>query len=81
MSGHEPTFVKVLETSSQTDIAIIKSALEGVVEYYIRNENVAATLPYLYAALMVAEDDVPRVTEILSEFRFNIIGLKTGSPQ
>lgn len=69
-------YVLVLRTFSQVDIAMIKSLLEGNVEYYFKDENFMSIRPLLEPAiLMVREDYVEEVRELLSDFELNYLGV------
>ena len=69
-------FIKILKTFSQVDIAMIKSMLEGNVEYYFKDENFMSVRPLLEPAiLMVREDYEDEVRELLNSFELNYMGL------
>ena len=58
-SNPESTFVKVLETDPLSDIALIKSVLDGEgIQYFIQGENATFLQPMGPAILMVAREDV-----------------------
>jgi hypothetical protein len=71
-------FVKILETGSLTDIALIKSALEGEIEYYIAGENMVYNFPNFTASLMVAAGDAEHAVEILRQFDLKFTGMRLG---
>ncbi len=76
-SKHEPTFVKILETDSLTDIALIKSVLDAeAVEYFVQGENLKFLRPVDHAVVMVAEQDVKRAVEFLKplKLRYQMFG-------
>ena len=69
-------YVKILSTFSQVDIAMIKSLLEGNVDYYFKDENFLSVRPLLEpAVLMVREDYKEEVSKLLSDFELNYLGL------
>jgi hypothetical protein len=77
--AHEPTFVKILETDSLTDIALIKSVLEGNdVEYFIQNENMKFIRPFDPAILLVAEADAARTRELLKPLKLTYNWMQFG---
>lgn len=62
----ESAFVKVLETDSLSDIALIKSTLEAEgVQYFIQGENMKFIRPNDPAILMVPRHDLEKVIELL----------------
>lgn len=62
-------YVEVLRTFSQVDIAMLKSHLDGNVEYYFKGENFLSLRPMLDPAiLMVREDYVEEVKELITNF-------------
>ncbi len=66
------TFVKVLETDSLSDIAIIKSSLDAEgVNYFIQGENAKFLYPMGPAVLMVAKEDFEKVIEILKPLKLS----------
>ncbi|MFI5253753.1 MAG: DUF2007 domain-containing protein [Bacteroidota bacterium] len=68
----EPTFVKILETNSLTDIALIKSVLdEEDIKYFLQGENMKFIRPVDPVLLMVAEEDVQRAIELLKPLKLN----------
>ncbi len=68
----ESKFVKVLETSSLTDIALIKSALDAAkIKYYIQGDNMILVRPVDAAALMVDERDAKKAIELLKPLKLN----------
>ena len=68
----EPTFVKILTTDSLTDIAQIKSALDGErVQYFLQGENMKTIRPVDPVILMVAEKDVKKVRKLLAPLKFS----------
>jgi hypothetical protein len=76
----EAPFVKILETDSLTDIALIKSALdcEGV-RYFVQGENMKFIRPVDPAVLMVAEEDVQRAVKLLRPLKLSYSGLIFGT--
>lgn len=75
-NGDHLKFVNILSTFSQVDIAMIKSLLEGNVEYYFKDENFMNVRPLLEpSVLMVREDYAEEVKELLSDFELNYLGL------
>jgi len=73
MEKKEESFVKVLETSSLTDIAMIKSTLDAYgLEYVIQGENMQFIRPGGHpAVLLVAEHDVEKVFELLKPLKLS----------
>jgi hypothetical protein len=74
-SKSESTFVKVLETDSLTDIALIKAALDAEgVRYFIQGENMKYIRPGDQSArLMVHQEDVQRAVELLKPLNLRYI--------
>ena len=69
-------FLEILRTFSQVDIAMLKSLLDGNVEYYFKDENFNSIRPLLEPAiLMVREDYVDEVKELLKDFDLNYMGV------
>ena len=69
-------YIPLLKTFSQVDIAMIKSMLEGNVEYYFKDENFMSVRPLLEpAVLMIREDYFDEVKELLSDFELNYMGV------
>ena len=69
-------FLEILRTFSQVDIAMLKSLLDGNVEYYFKDENFNSIWPLLEPAiLMVREDYVDEVKELLKDFDLNYMGV------
>ncbi len=64
--------VEVYSTYQQSDIAFIKSVLDGEdIAYYFEGENSNLLLGGgAYARLLVKADDVPRAKEILQDLGF-----------
>jgi hypothetical protein len=64
--------VEVYSTYQQSDIAFIKSVLDGEeITYYFEGENSNLIVGGgAYARLLVKSDDVPRAREILQELGF-----------
>ena len=72
MSGtpSESHFVKVLETDSLIDIALIKTPLDGQdVRYFLQGENMKFIRPVDPVLLMVAEEDVERAIQLLKPLK------------
>ena len=68
--SNEQTFVKVLETDSLTDIALIRSALDGQgVRYFLQGENMKFVRPVDPVLLMVAAEDVDKVADLLKPLK------------
>jgi hypothetical protein len=68
----ESRFVKILETDSLTDIAMIKSVLNGTgVRYYIQGENVRYLRPVDSARLMVQDEDVKKAIALIKPLKLN----------
>ena len=69
-------YVKILETFSQVDVAMIKSLLEGNVDFYFKDENFMSVRPLLEpSVLMVREDQVDEVKTLLEDFELNYLGV------
>lgn len=69
-------FISILSTFSQVDVAMIKSLLDGNVEYYFKDELFMSVRPLLEpSVLMVREDYVEEVRELLKDFELNYMGL------
>jgi len=65
-----PDFVKVLETDSLTDVALIKSVLDSAkVRYYLKGENMKFIRPVDPVLLMVAEADLTKAIELLKPLK------------
>jgi hypothetical protein len=68
----ESRFVKVLETGSLTDIALIKSVLDGSgVRYYIQGENISFIRPVDSARVMVQDEDVKKAVALIKPLKLN----------
>ncbi len=63
----ESAFVQILQTYSQTDLALIKSVLDAEgVQYYIKGENIGSIYTFaIPMILMVAGEDVQTAKELL----------------
>jgi hypothetical protein len=71
-SKPKSTFVKILETDSLTDVALIKSALDAAgVRYFIQGENMKFIRPVDPALLMVAQDDAKNAIELIRPLKLN----------
>ena len=69
-------FTSILKTFSQVDVAMIKSLLEGNVDYYFKDENFSSIRPLLEpSVLMVREDYVEEVQELLKDYELNYLGV------
>lgn len=69
-------YVEVLRTYSQVDIAMIKSLLDGNIDYYFHGENFMSIRPLLEPSiLMVNENDLADVKELLKDFELNFMGV------
>ena len=69
-------FIPVLKTYSQVDMAMIKSLLEGNVEFYFKDENFMSVRPMLEPTeLMVREDYVDEVKELLYDYELNYMAV------
>jgi hypothetical protein len=59
-------FVKILETDSLTDIALLKSTLDAEgARYFLQGENMKFIRPIEPAILMVAKEDEKKAVELL----------------
>lgn len=75
--AHKSVFVKVLETDSLTDIALIKSTLNaGEVEYFIQGENMKFIRPFDPAILFVTENDAQNAIDLLKPLKLNYSWIK-----
>ena len=78
-STHEHSFVKVLETDSLTDIALIKSVLDAEkIEYFIQGENMKFIRPVDPASLLVAENEVQKAIDLIKPLNLNFSWIKMG---
>ena len=67
-------YIPLLRTFSQVDVAMIKSILEGNVEYYFKDENFMSVRPLLEpVTLMVREDFVDEVKELMKDYELNYL--------
>jgi|WetSurMetagenome_2_1015567.scaffolds.fasta_scaffold498749_1 hypothetical protein len=75
-----PAFVKILETDSLRDIAMIKSVLDAErVRYFIQGENMKFIRPVVdIAKLMVSEEDAQKVVELLKPLKLNYLCIQFG---
>jgi len=74
--GPEPDtdsiFVKILETDSMTDIALIRSVLENQgIEYFIQGENMKHIRNLDPALLMVTQPDAAKAIKLLKPLKLN----------
>jgi hypothetical protein len=68
----ESYFVKVLETDSLSDIALIKAVLDTKkIQYFIQGENMIFIRPVDPAVLMVEEGDMKKVLNLLKPLKLN----------
>lgn len=71
-SKSESRFVKILETGSLTDIALIKSVLDAAgVRYYIQGENMQFIRPVDSAHVMVQDEDVEKAVALIKPLKLN----------
>jgi len=76
LKGNDFKYVPILKTFSQVDVAMIKSLLEGSVDYYFKDENFMSVRPLLEPTiLMVREESVDEVRELLQDFELNYLGV------
>jgi hypothetical protein len=69
-------YLPLLHTYSQVDVAMIKSLLEGNVDFYFKDENFMTVRPLLEpSVLMVNEKDYDEVKELLSDFDLNYMAI------
>ena len=60
------TFVRILETNSKTDIALIRSVLDGEgIQHYLQGENTLTLRPVDSVVVMVADTEVARAIDLL----------------
>ncbi len=72
--SNEPTFVKILETRSLTDIALIKSTLEGEgIRYFLNGEEMHHIRPLDPVLLMVAQNDAEKAIGLLSPLKLAFV--------
>ncbi len=73
MNGEaDSKFVKILETRSASDIALIRATLDTEQsDYYIQGENMMFIQVYDAAVLMVREADVKKVISLLEPLKLN----------
>jgi hypothetical protein len=72
----ESRFVRILDTDSLTDIAMIKSVLDGSgVRYYIQGENVRYLRPVDSARLMVQDEDVEKAVALIKPLKLNYVAI------
>ena len=64
---NEPsTFVRILETNSKSDVALIKSVLDAEgIQYYLQGENTFTLRPIDPVGVMVADTEVTRAIALL----------------
>jgi hypothetical protein len=75
-SKTEPTFVKVLETESLTDLALIRSVLDAQgVRYFLQGENMSFIRHLDPAVLMVSEDDAQQAVDLLKPLDLKYVRL------
>ena len=80
-SKSDSKFVKILETDSLTDIALIKSTLDAEdVRYFLQGENMKFIRPVDHVLLMVEEEDVEKVVELLKPLKLNYMPMIFAKP-
>ena len=81
-SKSDSTYVKVLETDSLSDIALIRGILDAEgIRYFIQGENAKFLQPMGPARLMVAEEDLENATNALKPMKLNYVWSIYGSKQ
>ena len=50
-------FITILRTFNQVDVAMIKSFLEGNVDYYFKDENFMSVRPLLEPSVLMVRED------------------------
>lgn len=71
-SSQDSAFVKILETDSLSDIALIKSVLDAErIDYFIQGENAKFLQPMGPAILMVARESVEKAIEVLKPLKLH----------
>jgi hypothetical protein len=81
-SKPDSAFVKVLETDSLSDIALIKSILDAEgIRYFIQGENAKFLQPMGPAVLMVANEDLEKATKALTPIKLNYVWSTCGGKQ
>jgi hypothetical protein len=77
----EPTFVRILETNSLTDIATIKSVLDAEgVRYFLNGENMQFLRPVDSVQLMVASENVEQAIELLKLLKLTYMQFNRDNP-
>ncbi len=72
--SHASTFVRILETNSKTDIALIKSVLDaGGIPYCLQGENTLHLRPVDPVAVMVADTNVAPAIDLLKPLNLKFI--------
>ena len=73
--NQESTFVKILETSSMTDVVLIKSVLDSEdIQYYLQGENTMSVRGGGPVVLMVADIDATKAIEALKPLDLKFMG-------
>ncbi len=68
----DPAFVKILETDSLTDIALIRSTLDAAgVNYFLQGENMKFIRPVDPVLLMVSAEDVEKAMQVLRPLKLS----------
>ena len=73
MNPHS-TFVKLVETSSKTDIALIRGVLDSEgVRYFLQGENTMSLQGADPVVLMVSDTDVLKAVEVLTPLKLRFV--------
>ena len=78
----EPSFIRILETESLSDIALIRSALDDRnIRYFLQGENMRHLRPLDPVVLVVEDKDVEQVRELLKPLQLNYSWLTFDPPK
>ena len=71
------TYVELIRTYNQADVALIRSLLQSEeILHYVHGERFSLLRPFLQPArIMVAEDRIEEARELISQIRPNIVPL------
>ncbi|MBI1807823.1 MAG: DUF2007 domain-containing protein [Ignavibacteria bacterium] len=76
----EIRFIKVLETDSLTDIALIKSVLDAEgVHYFFQGEHMKVIELIHSTTLMVAEEDLGKAIELITPLGLKYVQILRGA--
>jgi hypothetical protein len=78
-TSRETAFVKILETDSLSDIALIRSILDSEpVTYFLQGENMKFLRPVEPVILMAAKEDAAKIIELLKPLKLNFSAMLFG---